>query len=182
MKYYRVQRECQPRLVADDGENAYDLTSAHDGLDSFSALARAADELGADWDRVAVQQARADQDRYGNQNTDGSRSMRHWYDPMRRAAASARMMLEQAAANEWGVPASECEAGVHEVRHKASGRTLGFGELAEAARELAVPERSAIQLKPIDAHRYIGQEADPVRQRGLPGVRRAVYPDPFRLL
>ena len=137
----------------------------------------AADELGANWDRVAVQQARADQDRYGNQNTDGSRSMRHWYDPMRRAAASARMMLEQAAANEWGVPASECEAGVHEVSHKGSDRTLGFGELAEAARELDVPERSAIQLKPIDAHRYIGQEAGPVRGRDTNSIERPMAID-----
>ena len=137
----------------------------------------AADELGADWDRVAVQQARADQARYGNQNTDGSRSMRHWYDPMRRAAASARMMLEQAAANEWDVPASECEAGVHEIAHKPSGRTLGFGELAGAARELAVPERSAIQLKPLESHRYIGQEADPVRKRGSGNIERPMAID-----
>jgi 2-dehydro-3-deoxy-D-arabinonate dehydratase len=53
MKYYRVQRECQPRLVADDGENAYDLTSAHDGLDSFSALARAADRGNRGLDELA---------------------------------------------------------------------------------------------------------------------------------
>ncbi|MEC7376240.1 MAG: molybdopterin cofactor-binding domain-containing protein, partial [Pseudomonadota bacterium] len=49
-----------------------------------------ADELGADWEHVRVQQADANQEKYGNQNTDGSRSMRHWYDPMRRAGAAAR--------------------------------------------------------------------------------------------
>jgi len=86
----------------------------------------AADELGADWDRVRVEQAPADQDKYGNQNTDGSRSMRHWFSPMRRAAAAARHMLEQAAANEWGVPVEDCRAGVHVVRHEPSGRELGF--------------------------------------------------------
>ncbi|HBI78598.1 MAG TPA: twin-arginine translocation pathway signal protein, partial [Marinobacter adhaerens] len=48
-----------------------------------------ADELGADWDQVRVEQAEGDHDKYGNQNTDGSRSMRHWYQPMRRAAAAA---------------------------------------------------------------------------------------------
>ncbi|MEQ6884755.1 molybdopterin cofactor-binding domain-containing protein [Salicola sp. Rm-C-2C1-2] len=132
----------------------------------------AADELGADWDRVAVQQAQADQNRYGNQNTDGSRSMRHWYDPMRRAAASARMMLVQAAANEWGVAASDCKTGVHQVIHTPSGRTLGFGDLAQPARQLDVPERSTLQLKPIDAHRYIGQEAGPVRGRDAANVER----------
>jgi len=56
----------------------------------------AADELGAQWEQVRVQQAPADQEKYGNQNTDGSRSMRHWYDPIRRAAAAARLMLQQA--------------------------------------------------------------------------------------
>jgi isoquinoline 1-oxidoreductase beta subunit len=82
----------------------------------------AADELGADWDRVRVEQAPADEAKYGNQNTDGSRSMRHWFDPMRRAAAAARTMLEQAAATQWEVPGSECRAGIGTVVHVPSGR------------------------------------------------------------
>lgn len=118
----------------------------------------AADELGADWDRVRVDQAEADQDRYGNQNTDGSRSMRHWYEPMRRAAAGARQMLEQAAANRWDVPVDEVETRVHEVVHKDSGRRLGFGELAAAARELDVPAREDLKLKDDSQLRYIGRE------------------------
>ena len=101
----------------------------------------AADELGADWDQVRVRQAEGDQGKYGNQNTDGSRSMRHWYQPMRRAAAAARLMLEQAAANQWGVPVHEVRAEVHRVVHPATDRELGFGDLAEAARELDVPGR-----------------------------------------
>ena len=63
-----------------------------------------ADELEADWSKVRVQQAPADEEKYGNQDTDGSRSTRHFFDPMRRCAASARTMLEQAAAAKWGVP------------------------------------------------------------------------------
>ena len=118
----------------------------------------AADELGADWDRVRVEQAPANQDKYGNQNTDGSRSMRHWFSPMRRAAAAARHMLEQAAANEWGVPVEECHAGVHVVRHEPSGRELGFSELASSARELAIPDTDSLTLKPDSELRYISRE------------------------
>ncbi|MBD3898266.1 xanthine dehydrogenase family protein molybdopterin-binding subunit [Halomonas sp. ML-15] len=118
----------------------------------------AADELGADWPRVRVEQAPGDEETYGNQNTDGSRSMRHSFDPMRRAAAAARTMLEQAAAEQWQVPAEECQAGVHVVRHDPSGRELGFGELAAAASQLPVPERDTLTLKPRDEWRYIGRE------------------------
>ncbi|TDO04606.1 MULTISPECIES: xanthine dehydrogenase family protein molybdopterin-binding subunit [Halomonas] len=119
----------------------------------------AADELGADWGQVRVQQANADQDKYGNQNTDGSRSMRHWYDPMRRAAAAARLMLEQAAANQWGVPVHEVKAGVHKVVHEPSGKELGFGALAKAARKLDVPDRNALVLKSDSELRFIGKES-----------------------
>ena len=64
-----------------------------------------ADELGADWSRVTVVQALGDEAKYGNQNTDGSFSVRMFFEPMRKSGAIARMMLEQAAAKKWGVPA-----------------------------------------------------------------------------
>jgi isoquinoline 1-oxidoreductase subunit beta len=89
-----------------------------------------ADELEADWTRVRLVQAVGDEKKYGNQNTDGSFSVRMFFEPMRKAGASARMMLEQAAANEWGVPVSECKASNHEVVH-SSGKKIGYGELAE---------------------------------------------------
>ena len=57
-----------------------------------------ADELDADWARVRVAQAPGDEKKYGNQDTDGSRSVRHWVQPMRQCGAAMRMMLEQAAA------------------------------------------------------------------------------------
>ena len=131
----------------------------------------AADELGADWDRVNVRQANADQEKYGNQNTDGSRSMRHWYDPMRRAAAAARLMLEQAAANQWSVPVHEVETRVHKVVHKRSGKELGFGDLAKAARELDVPDRNALVLKSDSELRFIGKESGLIN-----GELRSAYP------
>ena len=65
-----------------------------------------ADELEADWARVRVVQAPGDEKRYGNQDTDGSRSTRHFFQPMRTCGAAARMMLEQAAAERWKVPVS----------------------------------------------------------------------------
>ena len=88
-----------------------------------------ADEMGADWGRVKVVQADGDEVKYGNQDTDGSRSTRHYLVPMRQVGAAARTMLETAAAAKWSVPVGECKAGVHEVIHAASGRKLGFGAL-----------------------------------------------------
>lgn len=118
-----------------------------------------ADELDADWALVKVQQAPADEARFGNQDTDGSRSMRHWYEPMRRCGAAARTMLELAAAAQWKVPVSECRAQLHKVVHQPSGRELGYGELAAAASALPVPGRDSLRLKQPSEFRYIGKEA-----------------------
>ncbi len=117
-----------------------------------------ADELEADWSRVKVIQAPGDEARYGNQDTDGSRSMRHWFEPMRRCGAAARQMLEQAAANQWKVPLGECRAEQNKVLHAPSGRSLSFGELAEAAAGLEVPARDKLLLKKPEQFRYIGKD------------------------
>ncbi|MNH86424.1 Isoquinoline 1-oxidoreductase subunit beta [compost metagenome] len=117
-----------------------------------------ADELEADWARVKVQQAPGDEARFGNQDTDGSRSMRHWYEPMRRCGAAARAMLEQAAADQWKVSVGECHAQLHKVIHKPSGRELDYGALAAAASALAVPARDSLRLKQPSEFRYIGKE------------------------
>ncbi|PWU21163.1 MAG: twin-arginine translocation pathway signal protein [Candidatus Rokuibacteriota bacterium] len=116
-----------------------------------------ADELEADWKRVRVVQATGDEKRYGNQDTDGSRSTRHFLDPMRRCGASARMMLEAAAAERWKVPVSEVEARNHEVVHVPSGRRLGYGALAKAAASQPVPKGDAVRLKDPSKFRYIGK-------------------------
>ncbi|EJL03860.1 MULTISPECIES: xanthine dehydrogenase family protein molybdopterin-binding subunit [Pseudomonas] len=118
-----------------------------------------ADELEADWALVKVQQAPADEARFGNQDTDGSRSMRHWYEPMRRCGAAARSMLEQAAAAQWNVPVGECRAQLHKVVHQPSGRELAYGALATAASALPVPARDSLRLKQPADFRYIGKEA-----------------------
>jgi isoquinoline 1-oxidoreductase beta subunit len=116
-----------------------------------------ADELGADWSRVKVKQAPGDEPLYGNQNTDGSRSLRQSFGALRRAGAAARLMLEQAAATTWGVAVSEVSTGVHEVVHAKSGRKLGFGDLAGKAAALPVPKPETLQLKNAAEFRYIGK-------------------------
>lgn len=115
-----------------------------------------ADELDAEWRRVELEQAIGDE-RYGDQNTDGSKSVRLFYDAMRQAGATARLMLVQAAAKQWGVPVAECTTDLHVVVHKASGRTLGYGALASSAAKLPVPQKEALQFKPKSAWRYVGK-------------------------
>ncbi len=116
-----------------------------------------ADELDADWDKVKIEQAIGNE-KYGDQNTDGSRSIRWFGKVMHEAGASARLMLERAAAEQWGVPAGECKAQMHSVVHAASGRKLGFGALAAAASRQAVPDTSELRLKPKSEYRYIGKD------------------------
>ena len=116
-----------------------------------------ADELEADWARVRVVQSPGDEETYGNQDTDGSRSVRHFIQPMRQVGAGARQMLETAAAKRWGVDVSEVKARLHEVVHSASGKTLGYGELAADAANLPAPALDTLRLKEPSAFRYIGK-------------------------
>jgi len=116
-----------------------------------------ADELEADWKRVRVVQATGDEKRFGNQDTDGSRSTRHFFEPMRRCGAAMRTMLEAAAAAQWGVPVNEVEAKNHEVVHKASGKRAGYGSLARAAAGQPVPARDTVRLKDPSQFRYVGK-------------------------
>jgi isoquinoline 1-oxidoreductase beta subunit len=115
-----------------------------------------ADELDADWNRVKIDQAIGDP-RYGDQNTDGSHSVRSFFDTMRECGASARWMLVQAAAQQWKVPASECSTQPHTVVHTNSGRKLGYGELASAAAKLDVPKKEQLVFKKPAEWRYIGK-------------------------
>jgi isoquinoline 1-oxidoreductase beta subunit len=116
----------------------------------------AADELDADWSQVRVEQAIGDR-KYGDQNTDGSRSMRDFYDPLRLAGATMRLMLERAAAAQWGVPVAECRAENHRVVYSPDGRSLGYGELAEAAARQPLPGREELRFKSPEEFRYIGK-------------------------
>jgi isoquinoline 1-oxidoreductase beta subunit len=127
------------------------------GSGSRTALPRiVADELDADWARVKLVQAIGDE-KYGDQDTDGSHSVRSFFGTLREAGATARLMLVRAAAAQWGVPAAECATSLHTVVHKPSGKKLGYGELAAAAAKLEVPKKEEVKLKPRSEWRYIGK-------------------------
>ncbi|HKT87606.1 MAG TPA: molybdopterin cofactor-binding domain-containing protein [Candidatus Sulfotelmatobacter sp.] len=118
-----------------------------------------ADELDADWSRVHVIQGDGDE-KYGSQDTDGSHSVREFFDTMREAGATARLMLIRAAAQRWGVPEDQCVADPpHSVTHKATHRTLGYGELAPLAAKQPMPKKEDVKLKSPQEWRYIGKPA-----------------------
>ena len=118
-----------------------------------------ADELDADWSRVQVVQGDGDE-KYGSQDTDGSHSVRDFFDVLREAGATARLMLVRAAARKWGIPESQCATDpVHAVTDKSSNRRLSYGELAALAAKLPVPGKEELHLKPAQAWRYIGKPA-----------------------
>ncbi|MFK5890907.1 MAG: molybdopterin-dependent oxidoreductase [Flavobacteriaceae bacterium] len=118
-----------------------------------------ADEMEADWNRVSVKQATGDA-KYGNQNTDGSRSVRTFIDPMRQMGAVARAMLITAAAKTWKVTEASCRAENHFVLHPSSGKKLAYGDLVAKAALLDVPKDAP--LKDSKDFKYIG--------KGLPSV------------
>jgi isoquinoline 1-oxidoreductase subunit beta len=134
-----------------------------------------ADELEADWSKVRVVQAPGDELRFGNQDTDGSRSTRHFFMPMRRCGAAARAMLEAAAAARWGVPASEVQARNHELIHRGSGRKLGFGAVAADAAKRPLPAAGELRLKKTAEFRYIGKGRTRIVDAMAMTTGRAVY-------
>jgi isoquinoline 1-oxidoreductase beta subunit len=126
-----------------------------------------ADEMGADPAHVAIVQADGDA-AYGNQDTDGSSSVRGgMYDDMRRMGATARVMLIAAAAKRWHVPVAECEAHDSTVVHAKSKRSIAFGDLALEAAKLPVPKAADVVLKPKSALKRVG---GPLPQLDAPDV------------
>ena len=118
-----------------------------------------ADEMEADWDKIELIQALGDE-KYGDQNTDGSTSIRNQFDLLRNAGATAREMLIAAAAATWDVPAEECVAREHAVRHEASGRSAAYGELVDAASEMDAPTEAPFKSR--ENYRYIGKSMDTI--------------------
>src|SRR5229473_7483161 len=145
-------------LAIDTDGTAYIIAHRSEmGSGSRTALPRiVADELDADWARVRIVQAIGDE-KYGDQDTDGSHSVRSFFDTLRESGATARLMLVRAAAQQWGVTEKECVTELHAVVHKASGKRLGYGELATRASKLPVPKKEELQLKPRSEWRYIGK-------------------------
>jgi isoquinoline 1-oxidoreductase subunit beta len=116
-----------------------------------------ADELDVEWSRVVIEQADADQAKYGMQFAGGSLATPMNWDPMRQVGAACRQMLIAAAAQRWGVAASECSTEPGRVLHRASNRTAGYGELATAAAALPVPNLQTVPLKNPSEYTIIGK-------------------------
>jgi isoquinoline 1-oxidoreductase beta subunit len=116
-----------------------------------------ADELGADWSKVKIVQAEGDEEKYGDQNTDGSYSVRMFYEPMRKAGATARHMLIAAAAEKWEVDASECGTENGQVI-STSGKKINFGDLVEGLKDKEIPDAASVTLKEFSSYKLIGKD------------------------
>jgi isoquinoline 1-oxidoreductase beta subunit len=144
--------------IAADGTVTIVAHRSEMGCGSRTALPLVvADELDADWSKVKIEQAIGDP-KYGEQDTDGSHSVRSNFDLMRQVGATGRVMLISAAAAQWGVFPSDCTTEPHFIVHRASGRKLGYGEVAAAAAKLPVPKKEDVPLKSRSEWRYIGKE------------------------
>jgi isoquinoline 1-oxidoreductase beta subunit len=147
-----------------------------------------AEELDADWSRVQIEQAPVKPEIYGPQGAGGSRSVPNNWDQLRRAGAAARQMLLTAAAKGWGVPVEECGTQAGVVTHANSGRQARYGQLADRAAAVAVPDVNTVPLKQRQDFRILGkpmggvdnakivtgQSLFGIDQR-LPGLLYAVY-------
>src|SRR5580692_103516 len=140
------------------------------GQGSLTGLAQlGAEELECDWQKVTTEcptpgQSVARKRAWGDFSTGGSRGIRASTDYVRKGGATARVMLIEAAANEWKVPASECTAANSVITHTPSGKTTTFGKVAEAAAKITPP--ADVKLKDPKDWKLIGK-----------GVKRLDTPD-----
>lgn len=115
-----------------------------------------ADELEADWSYITVKQATGDA-KYGNQNTDGSRSVRTILEPMRKMGAIAKSMLISAAAKKWNIAETDCKAENHFIVNKNNNNKIFFGDLVDEAAKVSLPSDENIKLKRVEDFKYIGK-------------------------
>jgi len=115
-----------------------------------------ADEMEADWKYIAVKQA-IGHEKYGNQNTDGSRSVRTILEPMRKMGATAKMMLIAAAAQKWNIAASDCKADNHFIINQKTSEKIFFGDLIDVASKMPIPNENSVVLKKVKDFKYIGK-------------------------
>jgi isoquinoline 1-oxidoreductase beta subunit len=139
----------------------------------------AADELDADWSFVRIEQGLGDT-KYGDQNTDGSRSIRDFYDAFRRAGAAARSMLVQAAAARWKVPTSEITIQNSILIHAKSNRRLAFATVVADAAKLPVPKDADLTFKNKADWNFVGKEREIYDLRDITTGKAPFGLDTFR--
>ena len=133
------------------------------GQGTLTGLAQlVAEELECDWARVTTEYPTPGQNLarnrpWGNFGTGGSRGIRESQDYVRKGGAAARMMLVQAAADQWQVPVAECRSASSVITHGPSGRTLRYGDVAAAAGKLPAPALTAVTLKDPKDWRLVGK-------------------------
>src|SRR5262245_23432939 len=133
------------------------------GQGTLTGLAQlVAEELECDWKKVTTESITPGQNLarkrvWGEMGTGGSRGIRTSHDYVRRGGAAARMMLLQAAADQWQVPVGEVSVTDGVITHAASGRTTTYGKVAEAAARLPAPDPKSITLKDPKSWKIAGQ-------------------------
>lgn len=138
-------------VVHPDDKVVIRIARSEMGQGTLTGLAQlVAEELNCDWAKVTTEYPTPGQNVarnriWGNFSTGGSRGIRESHEYVRKGGAAARTMLIQAAANEWKVPASECTAEKSVITHKASGRSLRYGQVAAAAAKLEAPKDVALK-------------------------------------
>ena len=138
-------------VVHPDDKVVIRIARSEMGQGTLTGLAQlVAEELNCDWAKVTTEYPTPGQNVarnriWGNFSTGGSRGIRESHEYVRKGGAAARTMLIQAAANEWKVPASECTTEKSVITHKASGRSLRYGQVAAAAAKLEAPKDVALK-------------------------------------
>ncbi|MDP2239670.1 MAG: molybdopterin-dependent oxidoreductase [Burkholderiales bacterium] len=154
-------------VVKPDDTCVIRIARAEMGQGTLTGLAQlVAEELECDWKKVTTESITAGQNLarkrvWGDMSTAGSRGIRTSHDYVRRGGAAARMMLMQAAADQWKVPVAELQVANSVITHAASSRSTTYGQVASAAAKLTTPDLKSIKLKDAKNWKIAGK---PVRR------------------